>query len=147
MWSGLFIPDPDADFLTSRIQGSKRHPIPDPDPQHWFPSNVLCPDPHLCWSAGSGSGFVVRIRIMGKMTRKKKLGNVGICFDVLDVLFWGLEAFPRAWTFIKEPRIPIVNSYNFWVINSLDPIRIWPKMLDPDPGIETNLDPRHCFQL
>ncbi len=24
------IPDPDADFLPSRIQGSKRHPIPDP---------------------------------------------------------------------------------------------------------------------
>jgi hypothetical protein len=28
------IPDLDADFLPSRIQGSKRHPIPDPDPQH-----------------------------------------------------------------------------------------------------------------
>jgi hypothetical protein len=32
----LFIPDPDADFLPSRIQGSKRLPIPDPDPQHCF---------------------------------------------------------------------------------------------------------------
>ena len=30
------IPDPDADFLPSRIQGSKRHTIPDPDPQHWY---------------------------------------------------------------------------------------------------------------
>jgi hypothetical protein len=29
------IPDPDADFLPSRIPGSKRHPIPDPDPQYW----------------------------------------------------------------------------------------------------------------
>jgi hypothetical protein len=29
------IPDPDVDFLLSRIQESKRHPIPDPDPQHW----------------------------------------------------------------------------------------------------------------
>ncbi len=28
------IPDPDADFYPSRIQGSKRHRIPDPDPQH-----------------------------------------------------------------------------------------------------------------
>ncbi len=28
-WSSR-IPDPDADFLPSRIQGSKRHPIPDP---------------------------------------------------------------------------------------------------------------------
>jgi hypothetical protein len=35
------IPDPDADFLSipdprSRIQRSKRHRIPDPDPQHWI---------------------------------------------------------------------------------------------------------------
>jgi hypothetical protein len=32
----LFIPDPDTNFLSSgsRIQGSKRHRIPDPDPQH-----------------------------------------------------------------------------------------------------------------
>jgi hypothetical protein len=29
---GLFIPDPDPG---SRIQGSKRHLVPDPDPQHW----------------------------------------------------------------------------------------------------------------
>ncbi len=36
IWSGLFIPpDPDPDFFThlgSRIQGSKRHRIPGPDP-------------------------------------------------------------------------------------------------------------------
>ncbi len=30
----MFIPDPDADFLPSRIPGSKRHPISDPEPQH-----------------------------------------------------------------------------------------------------------------
>ncbi len=33
IWSGLFIPDPDLDFLPipdSRIQGSKMHRIPDP---------------------------------------------------------------------------------------------------------------------
>jgi hypothetical protein len=35
------IPDPDADFLPSRIPGSKRHPIPDPDPQHWFKGQVV----------------------------------------------------------------------------------------------------------
>jgi len=28
------IPDPGDDFLPSRIQGSKRYPIPNPDPQH-----------------------------------------------------------------------------------------------------------------
>jgi hypothetical protein len=37
--SWIRIPDPDPDFLTipdpgSRIQGSKKHRIPDPDPQH-----------------------------------------------------------------------------------------------------------------
>jgi hypothetical protein len=41
------IPDPDADFLPSRIQGSKRHPIPDPNPQHWIQNTVF---------PGSGSG-------------------------------------------------------------------------------------------
>ncbi len=34
IWSGLFIPDPDPDFFyPSRIPGSKRHRIPDPDPR------------------------------------------------------------------------------------------------------------------
>ncbi len=36
IWPGLLIPDPDLDFFThpwSRIQGTKRHRIPDPDPQ------------------------------------------------------------------------------------------------------------------
>ncbi len=38
IWSGLFIPDPDPDFLPIPNPGSgwsKRHRIPDPDPQHW----------------------------------------------------------------------------------------------------------------
>ncbi len=39
IWSGLFIPDPVQDH-GSRIQGSKRHRILDPDPQH-------CPNPSL----------------------------------------------------------------------------------------------------
>jgi hypothetical protein len=30
----MFIPDLDLDFDPSRIQGSKRHRILDPDPQH-----------------------------------------------------------------------------------------------------------------
>ncbi len=38
IWSGLFIPHPG-----SRIQGSKRYRIPDPDPQHcFFPCFMLC---------------------------------------------------------------------------------------------------------
>jgi hypothetical protein len=34
--SGMFIPDPDPDFFHPgfRIQGSKKHWILDPDPQH-----------------------------------------------------------------------------------------------------------------
>jgi hypothetical protein len=42
IWSGLFIPEPDPgsgsrSFIHpgSRIQGSKRHRIPELDPQHW----------------------------------------------------------------------------------------------------------------
>jgi hypothetical protein len=30
----MFIPDPDLDILPIRDQGSKRHRIPDSDPQH-----------------------------------------------------------------------------------------------------------------
>ncbi len=34
IWSRLFIPDPDPDFLP--VPGPKRHWIPDLDPQHWL---------------------------------------------------------------------------------------------------------------
>jgi hypothetical protein len=30
------IRDPEKTYPGSRIPGSKRHRIPDPDPQHWF---------------------------------------------------------------------------------------------------------------
>ncbi len=33
---GFGIRDPEITYSGSRIQGSKRHRIPDPDPQHWF---------------------------------------------------------------------------------------------------------------
>jgi hypothetical protein len=33
---GSEIRDPEKTYSGSRIQGSKRHRIPDPDPQHWF---------------------------------------------------------------------------------------------------------------
>jgi hypothetical protein len=32
---GTEIQDPEKTYSGSRIQGSKRHRIPDPDPQHW----------------------------------------------------------------------------------------------------------------
>jgi hypothetical protein len=33
---GSEIRDPEKPYSGSRIQGSKRHRIPDPDPQHWL---------------------------------------------------------------------------------------------------------------
>jgi hypothetical protein len=39
IWSwdpGSEIRDPEKTYSGSRIQGSKRHRIPDPDPQHWY---------------------------------------------------------------------------------------------------------------
>jgi hypothetical protein len=38
----------------SRIQGSKRHRIPDPDPQHWFLSN-------FCDEIGEVINFFVKV--------------------------------------------------------------------------------------
>ncbi len=35
MLSNIWIWDPEKTYSGSRIQGSKRHRIPDPDPQHW----------------------------------------------------------------------------------------------------------------
>jgi hypothetical protein len=35
----LFIPEPDPDFIPIPDPGSKRHWIPDPDPQHCFGNN------------------------------------------------------------------------------------------------------------
>jgi hypothetical protein len=56
------IPDPDADFLPSRIQGSKRHPIPDP---------------------GSGSATLIesnaKCRYLKKLTCKGTWRQVFIC--------------------------------------------------------------------
>jgi hypothetical protein len=34
--NGFGIGDPEKTFSGSRIQGSKRHRMPDPDPQHWL---------------------------------------------------------------------------------------------------------------
>ncbi len=42
----------------SRIQGSKRHRIPDPDPQHWFLSN-------FCDEIGEVINFFVKVLLVG----------------------------------------------------------------------------------
>jgi hypothetical protein len=40
-WSGMFIPDPVFSHTGSRIQGSKRHQIP--DPQYWCTRKIMFP--------------------------------------------------------------------------------------------------------
>jgi hypothetical protein len=44
---GSGIRDPEKTYFGSRIQGSKRHRIPDPDPQHWSARNVVKNKPKL----------------------------------------------------------------------------------------------------
>jgi hypothetical protein len=41
--SGIRDPGSEKTYSGSRIQGSKRHRIPDPDPQHWIRSETLVP--------------------------------------------------------------------------------------------------------
>jgi hypothetical protein len=38
---GSEIQDPEKTYSGSRIQGSKRHRIPDPDPQHWLAEPII----------------------------------------------------------------------------------------------------------
>ncbi len=65
IWSGLFIPDPGSGCWLSthpgsRIQGSKMHRIPDPDPQHCLNYGSRynsAPDEQYCGSAASGAGL------------------------------------------------------------------------------------------
>jgi hypothetical protein len=47
----LFTPDPDPDFYPSRIQGSKRQRISDPDPQHCVQTREAkrTTDSEHCW--------------------------------------------------------------------------------------------------
>ncbi len=42
MLSKIWVWDPGSGKNLSRIQGSKRHRIPDPDPQHCFSPCVVC---------------------------------------------------------------------------------------------------------
>ncbi len=59
---GSEIRDPEKTYSGSRIQGSKRHRIPDPDPQHWkksyFVAILMVTDEERIWSR-----IQVRIRI------------------------------------------------------------------------------------
>ncbi len=59
---GFGIRDPEKTYSGSRIQGSKRHRIPDPDPQHWRNRNYFLRFRFRFWfrlltSSGSVSDF------------------------------------------------------------------------------------------
>ncbi len=48
---GSGIRDPEKIYSGSRIQGSKRHRIPDPDPQHWLTTKTgFCQEVKTKWS-------------------------------------------------------------------------------------------------
>ncbi len=81
------IPDPDADFLPitdpgsrgqkgigSRIQGSKRHRIPDPDQQHWLKRTLTAVIISLGNPKWSGSNFsIIPGSKSGSKTRPNKM--------------------------------------------------------------------------
>ncbi len=99
----------------------------------------------LIWVAGSGSGSR-----KAKPTNKEKSKEFS-CFNVLDVLFWRLKAFPvlvlSVWRpifcnfFIKKIWIFCwaLNFFRFLVIKTLDS-ELDPD-LDLDPQLGKNLDP------
>jgi hypothetical protein len=65
MGLGSEIRDPEKTFSGSRIQGSKRHQIPDPDQQHWNrlfrfgPESVLLDQMNMISFDGADSGMNV----------------------------------------------------------------------------------------
>ncbi len=122
------IPDPDAEFLPSRIQGSKRHPIPDPDPQHclWLVNPDLNPDPAI---------FVIGLQDANKKLFLKKF---------LLVTFSKIKSQKSHKTvgtfflifFLDDRRIRIHTS-DKW-------IRIQEAQKHTDP---TNPDPQHWLRV
>ncbi len=89
------------------------------------------PDSHgseLIWVAGSGSR---RAKLTYKYRESKKFS----CFEVLDVLFWGLNASSVACASFGGLGITKLQFFKFLVIKALD------SELDPDPQIGKMLDP------
>ncbi len=75
IWSGLFIPDPGSGFLThpgSRIQGSKRHRIPDPQHWLWVRIQIGTVDPNACLDFRSGIWIRIRESQNGGPQKRKK---------------------------------------------------------------------------
>ncbi len=71
IWSVLFIPDPDPDFFThpgSRIQGSKRHRVPDPDPQRWWQGKVKWRHLPQNQTVENSNSYVLQDKVYSKIT-------------------------------------------------------------------------------
>ncbi len=56
MGLGSEIRDPESGINLSRIQGSKRHRIPDPDPQHWYLFLLFFGGKYKFLAGGGGGG-------------------------------------------------------------------------------------------
>ncbi len=65
---GSEIRDPEKTYSGSRIQGSKRHRIPDPDPQHWEAGTVFMHDEQLLRVVGKA---YLRGAASGKITESQ----------------------------------------------------------------------------
>jgi hypothetical protein len=63
--SKIWVWDPGSgkNLFGSRIQGSKRHRIPDPDPQHWKNLECYKSDSGLNWVRGSGSKMALMKKV------------------------------------------------------------------------------------
>ncbi len=79
--SGSEIRDPEKTYSGSRIQGSKRHRIPDPDPQH---CNVGNPGSDAFLTLGSGIRDGKKIRIRNRIRDEQP----GSYFRELKNNFW-----------------------------------------------------------
>ncbi len=111
-WSGLFIPDPDPDFFThpgSRIQGSKRHRILDPDSQHWYflcvSISVVDPKLFFFWGGGVGGGSGSDFHIVSDLA-----WNVWISLRVKSVARQTLTVFLKLRRDISFRRMCSLHS-------------------------------------
>ncbi len=101
----------------SRIQGSKRHRIPDPDPQHWFLGGFFIANPgwrrsgrstRTRWTTAIRSSRISRPRTRNPFSWRRIpglcLNTIFVC--LLHLLFWG---------FLKKKISNNVPQLLFWV--------------------------------
>jgi hypothetical protein len=99
IWSGLFIPDPGSvcwlsTHRGSRIQGSKRHRIPDPDRQHWIGHKT------------SVHSLDHKIRIQLSTMMRKLSDQILLCSLIIRYKYPVRRYLPAAWAIaIYAPTI------------------------------------------